>query len=316
MENIFDIKKLSDVLWKWKKLLIIVFSSSLVLSILFSSSLFIKPKFKSTAILYPVNTKPYGTETPVEQMLQVLEANDLRDSIIHNFNLLEHYDIDSSTNKHYYSDVILEYAENISYTKTKFESVEITVLDTDPKIAYAMLNKLIKLYNKKVQNINNASLWEVANTLHIRVGTKAKELDSLENKMKEIRVEYGILDYENQIRYLGENKKVTTDLHTPGTDGASTSLIKNLREQGGTFIKLRNDIDQARSVYNNAKFEFETTMKELNRELNYTQLIVKPFVADRKSYPVRWLIVLITVMSSMLLTLTGISFYEQSKAAK
>ncbi|MFZ9848078.1 MAG: Wzz/FepE/Etk N-terminal domain-containing protein [Flavobacteriales bacterium] len=312
MENIFDFKKFLAVLNKWKKHLIFVFIASILLSALFSSSLFIKPKYKSTAVLYPTNTKPYGTETPVEQMLQVLEANEIRDEIIRKYDLLKHYDIDSTSNPHFYSDVVLQFAENISFTKTKYESVELEVKDTDPELALKITYSIIKIYNQKVRDINNSSLIEVARTLKERMAVKAKELDSLESKMKEIRVQYGILDYENQIRYLGENKKVTTQLNNPGTDEASSSLIKNLREQGGVFIKLRNDIDQARSVYNGTKFEYESAVKELNRDLNYTQLIVKPFKADRKCYPVRWLIVLISVFASMTLSLTLISFYEQT----
>lgn len=312
MDNIFDIKRFGQVLNKWKKQLIIVFVASAALSALFSSSLFIKPKFKSTAVLYPVNTKPYGTETPVEQMLQVLEANEIRDEVIKKYNLLRHYDIDSSKNEHYYSDAILEFSENISFTKTKYESVELEVKDYAADTAFLIANSIIDLYNKKVRDINNSSLIEVAKTLKERMNTKAIELDTLESRMRKIRVQYGILDYENQIRYLGENKKVTTDLNNPGTDGASSSLIKNLREQGGEFIKLRNDIDQARSVYNGTKYEYESVMKELNRDLNYTQLIVKPFKADRKCYPIRWLIVMVSVFASMTLALTLISFYEQS----
>lgn len=74
-------------------------------------------------------------------------------------------------------------------------------------MALNITNSIIKIYNQKVRDINNSSLIEVARTLKERMVLKAKELDSLETKMKDIRVQYGILDYENQIRYLGENKK-------------------------------------------------------------------------------------------------------------
>ena len=314
MESIFDIKKLLNVLLKWKKQLIIVFIASSVLSIAYSY--LIREKFKSSAVIYPVNTKPYDTETAVEQMLQVLEANDIRDSVINKFNLLQHYDIDSSENKHYYTDAALEFSENISFTKTKYESVEITVLDYSADTALLIANSIIYFYNKKVKGINNASLVEVANTAKSRMIEKKMELDTLEQKMKKLRVNYGILDYENQIRYLGESKNVTSDLNSPGTDAASTSIIQNLRQQGGEFIRLRNDIDQARQVYNATKHEYEVTLRELNRDISYTQLIVKPFKADKKAYPIRWVIVLISVAASMILALTVISFYEQSKVTK
>jgi len=314
MESIFDVKKIIDVLLKWKKQLIFVFLASSLLSITYS--FFIREKFKSTAVVYPQNIKPYDTETAVEQMLQVLEANDIRDSVINKFNLIGHYGIDPNENSHYYTDITLECKENISFNKTKYESVEISVLDYSPDTALLIANSIIHFYNKKIRDINNAHLFEVAKTTKERMLQKATELDTLETQMKNLRVQYGILDYENQIRYLGENKKVTTDLFSPGTDAPSASLIRNLREHGGQFIKLRNDIDQARQVFNSTKHEYENAVRDLQRDINYTQIIVKPFKADKKEYPVRWLIVLISVFASMTLALTVISFYEQTKVTK
>ena len=55
---------------------------SVALAVIFSSPTFIPPKYKSEAVVYPINISNYGTESRIEQMLQLFEGNDIRDSII------------------------------------------------------------------------------------------------------------------------------------------------------------------------------------------------------------------------------------------
>jgi uncharacterized protein involved in exopolysaccharide biosynthesis len=80
--------------WKWHLLSIAVVAA--LLAAVFSGSFFIKPKYKSYALVYPSNIAPYSDESESEQMLQWLQSQDIRDSIIRKFNLAEHYRIDSS----------------------------------------------------------------------------------------------------------------------------------------------------------------------------------------------------------------------------
>ena len=82
MEKVFDYKKFAILVAKWKKHLALILVGSAVVSAIASSPIFIKPKYKSTVVVYPTNAKSYGTETPIEQMLQMFEANDIRSAII------------------------------------------------------------------------------------------------------------------------------------------------------------------------------------------------------------------------------------------
>ncbi|MGB0166046.1 MAG: hypothetical protein ACPF8V_04250, partial [Luteibaculum sp.] len=93
-----------------------------------------RPRFKSTAVVYPSNLTPYSKETRTEQLIQLLQSSDIRDSLIEKFNLYERYEIEEGQagakfelNKLYNDFVVIN--------KTKFESVEISVEDYSPDTA-------------------------------------------------------------------------------------------------------------------------------------------------------------------------------------
>ena len=87
---------LLELIIKWKKHFIIVTILSIAASAIFSSSFFIAPIYKSFAIVYPSNIIPYSNESPTEQLVQLLEATDIRESVIQKFNLAAHYNIDNT----------------------------------------------------------------------------------------------------------------------------------------------------------------------------------------------------------------------------
>ena len=58
--------------------------------------------------------------------------------IIEAFDLYKHYDVDSMKNQYHRTTVTKMFDENVSVKKTEYESVQITVLDTDPKVASAI----------------------------------------------------------------------------------------------------------------------------------------------------------------------------------
>src|SRR5210317_655069 len=110
----FDSSGFIYFLYFWRKPLITITLLAIAASILFSSPWFITPKYKSTVILFPVATNSiskalisqqsgikedvlgFGEEEQAEQMLQILNSNLIRDRIVSQFNLLEHYGIDES----------------------------------------------------------------------------------------------------------------------------------------------------------------------------------------------------------------------------
>lgn len=314
MENYFDNSDILGFLLKKKKQIITNVVIAAVLSALFS--FFITPKYKSEAIVYPANLSPYSSETPTEQLLQLFNSKDVMDSVIKYFNLAEHYGI-NTTQAQSYSALVNEFKDNVSFSKTEYESVIIEVMDVHPQMASDMVNMIINMVNSKVRSLQHEKAWEVVAIKQRQFNDKKLEIDSMEAILKELRVKYGLLNYNVQVeevvkRYLKER---TEPGYNPNTSSSQEliALLGGLKEKGGEFVALTENLIKERAFYNEIKEEYELALKDAEKELTYTNVVTHPKPADNKSYPIRWLIVLIFSISTFMITVISILLMEQYK---
>ena len=301
-------KSLFELILKWKKSLLVISGLSILLSGLFSSSWFITPLYKSTAILYPANIVPFGSESETEQMIQVLQSDAISDSLIRIFNLKKHYGIDSLDDPFHRTHLFEEFHDNVLVKKTEFESVQVDVLDKDPQIASDMANTLIKLFDSKEQDLQKEKALEKYLIVKNQLSRLQSELDSIETIVQEMRTSDGLLDYNLQTEYAMRN--YLKSIAERGNGKNLDAFLEKLKSKGGKFLILTENLWRMRSQYADLKEKHDEALKEVNKRLSYSNVVVKPFPADKKSYPVRWLIVVTALFSSLLLSLLTISALE------
>lgn len=303
------------LLIRWWKPLLVVASVALVLSSIFSSPFIIPPKYKSFAVLYPANIIPMGTETPTEQMLQVMESDNIRDSIVELYHLYESYEIDPEGNSAN-AALIREYHGNVNFRKTEYESVVIEVLDKDPVQARDMANSIIYFFNRKERLLQKEKAMELVKILDEQVGKKKAEMDSMEAILVKIRQDYGILDYELQTEYATE--RYLEVISTPGRQSSAKEiepLLNALKEKGGEFMALNEHLWRIRGGYNDLKEQLEAAQRDVEKNLTYCNVITNPVIADKKAYPIRWLIVVSSVLGTLLMSILVLSLLENVKTA-
>jgi hypothetical protein len=309
MADVFNHMDLFRLALKYKKPLAVLVLASGLLAFFFSSPLFIPPKFKSSAVIYPSNLIPYGIETPSEQMLQLFQSNVIKDSLIRRHQLSRHYGVDESKTG-WKTNLMLEVSENIRVSKTEYEAVEIEVLDTNPDTAYRMMRSMIYFFNKITRNIHKEKSQEVVNIVSRQIMLKQKEIDSISLALKEIKIKYGIIDYKSQAkeaakeyyRSLGGNPKKTADI---------VVSIRNLEEKGNDFIALNEQLKSGLDNLYKLKIDLDNAVRDVTKELTYTNVIIQPMRPDKKAYPIRWLICSFTMLSTLLGSLIVISIVER-----
>ncbi len=296
MESFFNNKGIFQLLIKWKYHLIIIMVISVIAAIIFSSPLFIKPKFKSEAIVYPVNLGEYSEESHSEQMQQILLSQEIKDSVIKRHNLAKHYGIDPN-DKYFLSTLYYEYGKNIKINKTEFESIRITVLDTDPQKACDIVKSILEFYDKKTTQMQRLKYNEVVTIKSNELKKKHKEIKELQKKMQEYEKNHDNLNYNIQIDDIDEGD---IKLITGGEQENSKSLekIKNLYEYI-SYARLKQELDKA--------------IEESEKEITYYQLVSSPYPADKKTTPVRWVIVLLSAIGTFFMSLVIISIIESTK---
>jgi len=317
MTNFFDNQNLLEIIWKWKKHLIIVGIIAVVFSAVFSSSTFIKPKFKSTARIYPsFNIYTYSDESESEQLLEIANSQDIKLQVIETFNLSEVYQINKQ-DPLYLTYMLAEFNDNVSFKKTEYETVEISVLDTDPQRACIMCDSIISFVNKKINVLHFSKFEEVVTSSGIGLKKVNHEIDSIEEKLDFLRKNYKILDYKTQseqitkgmVKVLAEGKK--------NTAGAKEleQWMKNLEEKGGEYNLLEKAQENCISQRDSIKTAYDRSISNAKNKLVYGHRIQNPIPAEKKSYPVRWLIILVSTFASLFAAMILILLLENKTKA-
>jgi uncharacterized protein involved in exopolysaccharide biosynthesis len=296
-----------------KKPLLLVGIIAAIAAAVFSGPYFIKPRFKSEAVLYPSNLTKYSMESPTEQMIQLLGASDIRDSIIRVFDLYKHYKIDSTTNKVHRSEIFKAYDENISVSKTEYESVHIVAYDTDPNMAAALIDSMISYLNKKARALQREKSYEVLHMARHRMEVKKAEMDSMEAVIQEFRNKYGLLEYKTQAQEYARAYGRALQSGSPRAIAETRQMLLTLGEKGGEFNSLTEHLWRIRGTYNDLKQDYENSINDVTKVLTYANVITYPVPADKKSYPIRWLIVVISVGSSLFLAFLVLLYLDSRK---
>lgn len=303
MNNYFDNTPIIKVFIKWKWHLAIITLVAAIAGAVFSSSTFITPMYKSEAVLYPSNVAAYSDETFTEQMLQIMQSNEIMDSVVEKFDLMKHYKIDKGY-KYWKTALIGEYHDNVRISRTPYDAVLIKVMDKDPEIACAMVKEIIRLYDYKVRTMHKIKRYETVQMYKRQLEEKQQFIDSLKTKMAEISTNYGVVEYESQSREV-------TRGFIDGRGGSKNDEMKsNLEQYGPEIIALSTLIENENITYSQVKLDYEQELRFYNAEMTFSNVVSEPFVADKKSYPVRWVVVALSAIAACLLSLLLIYVFD------
>lgn len=325
----FDAIEVLLFLYKKKMPIIIITIIGIISSII--ASLVITPKYQSKVILFPatqsslskslLTDNPYkddvlkfGEEEDAERLIQVLYSDYIKDFIINKYNLIEHYEID--TNSAYpQTSLYKEFQSNITFKKTEFQSIEIKVLDTDPQMAADIANDIASMVDTVINNMIKERAYEAYQIVEKQFNFMTNYVANLEDSLKRIR-EYGVLDYEIEVEmYSGA---YGTALAENSLNATNRAIFENkfeaLEKFGGNYLYL----------YGILEYEKESLVilreKLQESKVNAENVIANKFVvntampAEKKSYPVRWLIVTISTISTFLFSIflvIGLDFFNE-----
>jgi uncharacterized protein involved in exopolysaccharide biosynthesis len=296
MDKYFDNTPLLKAVFKWKWHIITVTIAAAICRAIFSGPTFITPKYKSEAIVYPNGRSEFSDETFTEQMLQVMESQEILDSVAETFDLMSHYEID----KNYQfakTALIGEYRDRVSISKTPYDAVKIKVLDEDPEIAYAMVNEIIRLYNVKFGEIHKTRKWENARMYEKNLARKYNFIDSLKRDLAKIAND------GNMINYLYLSKGNSIAYFSEGKD--------NNAEDIASAIALVELIASETAAYSEIKIEYEREIRQADGDITYINVVSRPFIAEKKSYPVRWIIVALCGIGALLMSILAVATIEK-----
>jgi len=304
MSDFFDNQKILQVIRKRFLHFLVIGIVAIALSAIFSSPFFITPKFKSTARVYPINLAVMSMESESEQLLEIISSNDIKFRVFDAFRLNEVYGI-SKDDPQYLTNMLSEYDSNVSAKKTEFETVELNVLDKDPVRACRMCDSIIHFYNLKVREMHTSKNWEMTRILSDNIRMRTKERDSLIQLMNEHRKQYQILDFSTQVRDVTRGYMDALASGREDTPGGREikKLYNSLSEKGGESFILENSFVKTIKTIDSLKVLYDINYSEATKKITFSHVVEKPVPADKKAYPVRWVLVAMTLFSSLFFAL-------------
>ena len=323
-DNSFDSTNLLLFIYKWRKALMIIGGIAAISSAVVS--LIIPNKYKSTVILFPTTTSSvskallnnnpnakqdilqFGAEEESEQMIQVLNSDEILNKVAAKYHLATHYGIDTSA-EFSRTSLIREYQGNVSVKRTEYMSVQIDVLDKDPQYACNIANDIADLYDSTKQRIRKERAMQGLKIVEQTYRKLESEVATMQDSLNKL-MKLGVNDYESQSDRLNEAlAKAILD----GKTAAAKTLqdqLKIVSTYGEAYMSLRDNLEFQRKSLSEIKGKYEEAKVDAEQTLPDKFIVNRAYPSERKSYPIRWLIVVVTVISTQLLSILAIIVLE------
>ena len=314
---------LIQFIWKNKKPIFIITGFAAIVSIVVS--FLITPMYLSSAIVLPAasgnvsfdaqrNVKAaamdFGEEEQAEQLVQILQSSRIKDRIVKKYHLLANYEISESDPNKYYK-LNKAYYGNFSFNRTRFGSIQIDVLDKDPKKAADMANDIVDL----IDTVKNEMIRErtlPAFEINLRKKKQMEhERDSLLTRLEEL-AQLGVLP--NDVR--ATLYQALVDSKSPAEKTEIQRKIDINTKYGSVYDGLEYQRNEKIVKIEDFRVSYEQAESDANAKFNHKFVVEKAVVADRKEKPKRMIIVLVSTIGGFIFGLFFVLIQHRIKELK
>jgi uncharacterized protein involved in exopolysaccharide biosynthesis len=326
----FDSTSLIGFLYKYRKHLVIITIVGAIVSTIIS--FLIAPKYKSTVILFPPtnvslstallstyqgqrqDVLQFGQDEEVEQALQILNSDGIRGRICQKYNLMKHYDIDTA-DKYKRTKLYEEYTSNINFKQTEFLSIKIEVLDKNRDTAALIANDIAALYDTTkimMQHERAVRAFQIVTSEYFK---KLNEINQMTDSIAKLH-SYGIYDYESQ-------SEVTTQQYAiaiaKGDQRAMKSLeekLKIIADYGSSYVTIRDKLELEQKQLSLLQAKYMEAKVDAEQVIPQKFIVNHAYPAEKKSYPIRWLIVVVSTLATFILAVLAMITVENFSAIR
>ncbi|MGY8954153.1 MAG: hypothetical protein ACKVJP_12385 [Flavobacteriales bacterium] len=329
----FDSTNLLVFLLKWKKPLIIVSISAAIISA--AISLIIPEKFESTYVFFPAysgsiskgimtedagaknDIVQFGEEEQAEQMLQILNSEWIRGKVVNKYGLYEHYELFEDIE---YRDtkLVKMWEDNVSFKRTEFQSIEIRVLDTDAQMAADIANDVASLVDSAKNKMIHERAGQAFAVVEKEYFAMQVRMVLMDDTLKWLG-EKGIANAEKQAEMLSSEYYKAIGRNDARASKALKDELDTLGKYGPFQDKLidQREFELERLFLLRAKYE--ELKVDMNQNVSHKFTVNRAWPSEKKAYPIRWLIVVVSTMSAFIfgvLVIIGIENYQRVVSRK
>ncbi|MCK4345713.1 MAG: hypothetical protein KAX05_10550 [Bacteroidales bacterium] len=321
----FRFDSIDLILYVYRKKIPLIVISLFAFLVSLIASLTIPPKFKSTVIMFPTSSTSVsktlltdnpsqkgiltlGEEEEAEQMLQILNSGQIRDRIIMKYDLMDHYEVDPDS-KFPLTRLRNKYKKNISFKKTKFMSVEISVLDTDPQMAANIADNIASLVDSTMNLMQQDRAFLALKVVEDEYFSLRDQIRVLEDSLNVLRG-FGVYEYESQAEVFSDAYAIAIAAGNVNGAREIEKKLKVLEKYGGAYVSIRDFLEFEKKHLSELKAKYAEAQVEANQNLPHKFIVDQAYIAEKKSYPKKSLIVFVSTVSAFFLALILMFVFE------
>lgn len=266
---------------KWWKHIVIFCGISILLSIIITHPSIMKPYYQSKMVFYPANpavndrtilfsegnviVDNFGSKDDINRFLSIANSKELVRFMMDSFKLKEHYDMKDEG----YFYVERQFRGNYKAIRNDLGAVELQILDTDPVLAAKMVKTAVAQIDKIYRQIlseNKKTTYEILSNEAEWEGRRLKRLADSLNVLKKSSTYY----YDKDGNLIGDER---------------------LRMLDKEFQSINSYVSTLYSIAN----QYSISMSDRYPTI---YVVEDASVAEKKTKPVRWFIVVATAFAS------------------
>ncbi len=319
-------------LWKKRKPLIIVTVIGAVVSIIVS--LMLQNYYKAETVIFPTkfigpstsllnkNTNQetdallIGDEDDLERMIQILNSDYITNRIIKKYNLIEHYDF-KKDDPHLRDKLYKAFHSNISYKKTKYQGIIVSVIDADPQTSADIANDIASLVDSLIYDMQRQRKEEAYRIAKEVYENELAYVKSVEDSI-DIYRQKGLLNLDKEIDRYSEAyaKSVGYNRLTPKAAQMFDEKFKLIQKYGKDlhhWVSVQEIV-----VENLEQFRANLVQAEhdLKKPFSHKYVISYAQAPDKKDSPKRSIIVIFSTFGTFIFAifmLLLLDFFKEIK---
>jgi uncharacterized protein involved in exopolysaccharide biosynthesis len=252
----------------------------------------------------------FGADEQTQQMLQILNSSRIRDKVISRFNLAEHYGIDQGT-RSYQTRLFNRFRSNITFKLTEYLAVKITVLDKDPQMAADIANEISTLLDSVKNDMQRERAIQGFKIVENEYLSQLGQVRVMEDSLAYFR-KLGVNDYESQAEMMNQQLAMEIAKGNTHSINALEARLDTLAKYGGSYVSIRDALLHEKKQLSFLKARYEEAKIDAYQAIPQKFIVENAYRAERKSYPIIWIIVVLSTLGTLLAGMLVIFFVERT----
>ena len=325
-DSLYSNKNLLHFILKNKKHLIIVIIIAVIASV--TVSFLIRPKFKSSVILFTtassstsqslvtLNTQKneflkFGEDEDIEQFMQMLMSTEVQKIICAKYDLFNHYRIPTNTT-YPQTKLYKEYKSNVKIFRTEFMSIGIDVYDESADTAVLIANDIAKYADSLFTTIKKVRAQKAYNIVEQEYLAQKEKIKFYEDTLKSLN-NIGVLDVEKQTEMYSQQYVTALISGNTRVFNDVESRLKTLETYASTYNILQDQVESANLQLALIEAKYREVKIDLEENLPNIYIVNAAEKAEKKATPIRWLIVSVSTICSLLLAIVVLLLFRNLK---